>query len=171
MQRLSTPDIADCHFLFKRENRPMNYLNFYLNSRLAVIAPSAKIERMAGRPPKPIPHAPNRIREAREKAGLTQEQLGRRIGVKGGSIAKYETGENAVSVHRLAQIARALGIPAYTLLVDYDPGYDEMERAILSALRRLSPTDRERLLRTALAWLPAERANGVDMVFPRNVES
>lgn len=101
---------------------------------------------MAGRPPKPIHNPPNRIREVREEKGLTQEQTARQLGVAGETIRKYETGENAVSIYALQRVAKALGVPAYSLLNDYDHGKVEDEKAVLSILRRLSPNNRQRAI-------------------------
>lgn len=101
---------------------------------------------MAGRPSKRIVNPLNRIREVREAKGKTQEWVGDKIGVTGATVAKYETGEAAVSVYQLGRIARALGVPAYTLLADYDAPRHEVEVAALSILRRLGPGDQQRAL-------------------------
>lgn len=48
------------------------------------------------------------IKAAREQAGLTQHDLGERIGVRWLTISRYERGETNISLHRLDQIAQAL---------------------------------------------------------------
>jgi transcriptional regulator with XRE-family HTH domain len=53
-------------------------------------------------------HIGRAIRAARETAGLTQHELGERIGVRWLTISRYERGESQVSLARLDQIARAL---------------------------------------------------------------
>jgi len=119
------------------------------------VTAAVTLGRMAGRPPKPIHNPPNRIREVREARGQTQEQIAKQLGVAGETIRKYETGENAVSVYALQRVAKALGVPAYSLLNDWEPERGEQERALTSLFRRLSPRERGRAL-TVLAALEAE---------------
>ena len=117
---------------------------FFPDFKAIDFASRATIARMAGRPPKPIVNPPNRIREVREAKGMTQEQVGRLIGKTGPTVAKYETGDAAVSVYLLGRIARALRVPAYTLLSDYDAPRGEFETAALAILRRLGVDDQQR---------------------------
>jgi transcriptional regulator with XRE-family HTH domain len=56
-------------------------------------------------------HVGKRIRHRRWMLGLTQQQLGNRLGIKFQQIQKYETGANRVSASRLWQIADALDVP------------------------------------------------------------
>lgn len=58
----------------------------------------------------------NRIRELREAKGLTQDALGKMIGVQQGAIAKYEAGTRELSITRATQIADALGVELYEVL-------------------------------------------------------
>lgn len=111
--------------------------------------------RMAGRPSKPIVNPPNRIREVRETKGLTQEQVAKQLNVAGETIRKYETGENAVSVWQLQRVAKAMAVPAYTLLNDWDAERGDQERALLALFRRLSPRERQRAL-TILTAIDAD---------------
>jgi len=50
------------------------------------------------------------LRRAREFMGVSQQELGRRIGITPQQIQKYESGTNRVSVWRMCQIANALGV-------------------------------------------------------------
>ena len=52
---------------------------------------------------------PNRLREVREAAGLTQADLAARVGVSKQSISDLELGEKVPSLERAAAIARVLG--------------------------------------------------------------
>src|ERR1051326_4032490 len=63
------------------------------------------------------------IRMYRKRLGLSQSELGRRIGVAQQQIQKYEDGGNALSAARLSQIAVALGVPVPSLFgrTDVDP--------------------------------------------------
>lgn len=130
---------------------------FFHDSAVPVLAHHATIARMPGRPAKPIVNPPNRIREAREAKGLTQDVLGARVGVTGATVAKYETGAAAVSVHQLGRIARAMQVPAYTLISDYEPSRGEEERAVMAILRRLGPGDRQRAIMLLAALEQSEQ--------------
>ena len=57
-----------------------------------------------------------RIREARKLAGLTQKQLGERLGVSESAVAQYESGQRVPKVDTLQRIAAALDIPLASLL-------------------------------------------------------
>lgn len=56
-------------------------------------------------------HVGKRIRHRRWLVGMTQQQLGEKVGIKFQQIQKYETGMNRVSASRLWDIAAALSVP------------------------------------------------------------
>jgi transcriptional regulator with XRE-family HTH domain len=56
------------------------------------------------------------VRIWRLARGLSQTQLGDRIGVTFQQVQKYESGGNRISAGRLTKIARVLGVPVMTLL-------------------------------------------------------
>ena len=56
-------------------------------------------------------HVGKRVRHRRWMAGMTQQQLAERVGIKFQQIQKYETGMNRISASRLWDIAAALGVP------------------------------------------------------------
>ena len=56
-----------------------------------------------------INHTGQMIRNARLKAGLTQKELGERMGVSVYAINKLETRKASPTVNTLERIARALG--------------------------------------------------------------
>ena len=56
-------------------------------------------------------HVGRRVRHLRWMRGITQRQLGDRIGIKFQQIHKYETGANHICASRLRDIAAALGVP------------------------------------------------------------
>lgn len=56
-------------------------------------------------------HVGKRIRQRRWMVGMTQQQLGDKVGIKFQQIQKYETGMNRVSASRLWDIAAALDVP------------------------------------------------------------
>ncbi|MFP4043982.1 MAG: helix-turn-helix domain-containing protein [Rhodosalinus sp.] len=55
-------------------------------------------------------HVGKKIRQRRWLAGMTQQQLAERVGIKFQQIQKYETGANRVSASRLWDIADALQV-------------------------------------------------------------
>lgn len=58
-----------------------------------------------------------KIREARSKKGLSQEQLAERLRISQAGVSKLESGKTVPTVSRLMQIARVLDIPLRQLLV------------------------------------------------------
>lgn len=50
-----------------------------------------------------------RIKELREAAGLTQRELGERVGVSGPAVAMWETGENRPTLTNLEKLSDVLG--------------------------------------------------------------
>ena len=55
-----------------------------------------------------------KLRDARERMGLTQEQVARLLGVKRSEVSYYETGRRPISLGKLARLATLYGYP-----VDY----------------------------------------------------
>ena len=52
-----------------------------------------------------------RIREARQPRGMTQEVLANGLGITFQQVQKYENGSNRISAARLYDIAQVLGLP------------------------------------------------------------
>lgn len=81
-----------------------------------------------------------RLRTLRKSKGMSQEQLGRSLGITFQQIQKYERGTNRISASMLVKSARALSVAADALL----PGEDEpMPRspAILSMITQMRGLD------------------------------
>lgn len=88
-----------------------------------------------------------RIRELRIAAGLSQTELGQKVGVSFQQVQKYERGANRVSASTLVQLAFALGISAAELLqvaeaaspggFHPDRAFDAQERTLLTGFRKL----------------------------------
>lgn len=55
-------------------------------------------------------HVGARLREMRKMRGLTQGELGRKLGVSFAQLQKYESGENRLSAARLYRVARLFDI-------------------------------------------------------------
>jgi Zn-dependent peptidase ImmA (M78 family)/DNA-binding XRE family transcriptional regulator len=62
----------------------------------------------------------NPIHQFREQLGLTQQEVGERVGVTRQTIAAWEKGERDVSVAQLARLAKVLRVPL-ELLLGTDP--------------------------------------------------
>jgi transcriptional regulator with XRE-family HTH domain len=63
-----------------------------------------------------------RIRRFREQAGLSQSELGEKLGVSYQQIQKYERGTNRVSVDTLVRLGRILNHPLVAFLDPNDAG-------------------------------------------------
>lgn len=50
------------------------------------------------------------IREARKAKGLTQKELGERLGIGEPTVSKYESGKQNPTIETLEEIANALGV-------------------------------------------------------------
>lgn len=61
-----------------------------------------------------------RVRELRIRAGVSQVELGRALGVSFQQIQKYEKGSNRMGASRLVQVATTLGVPVETLFDGVD---------------------------------------------------
>lgn len=77
------------------------------------------------------------IKEAREKAGLTQEELGIAIGVTGVTIMRYEKGTRNPSSEIISKIASVLG-PDFI-----DSVIEEIDNSLSEALERKRNADEE----------------------------
>jgi transcriptional regulator with XRE-family HTH domain len=73
------------------------------------------------------------LREARKRAGLTQAELGRRVGKPQSSIARWESGDVNPSLETLRELIRACGLELTFAIANYDDSYVPF---ILEALRR-----------------------------------
>ena len=80
------------------------------------------------------------IKNAREAAGLTQEQLGALAGVTGVAIMRYEKGQREPRSAVLLKIAQALGVDVYSL-ADFDTATQLLEGSMNAKLERLSPKE------------------------------
>ena len=61
-----------------------------------------------------------RIREVRQAHGLSQRELGRRVGISHVAVSYVERGFNGCTMDRLACYAKALGVPPSHLLCVLD---------------------------------------------------
>ena len=90
------------------------------------------------------------VRQARREAGLTQQQLARRLGVSQAAVAQLERrGSNPT----LATLERALRATGHRLELRVRPTEASVDEGLLQEALRLTPAERlaagERLLRDA----------------------
>ena len=97
------------------------------------------------------------IRSIRIASGLSQTELGQRVGVSFQQVQKYERGANRISASTLVLLADALGVSAAELLRmagaeptgGDNPGMacDAQERDLLTSFRGVfSPTQRKAIV-------------------------
>ncbi len=90
---------------------------------------------MGTRPPVVDVVVGQNIRTYRVQRGISQKELGRRVGVALRQLQKYEEGANSVSAGRLSQIARALEVEVAALFEGSPVGgsraTDQLARGLL----------------------------------------
>lgn len=89
-----------------------------------------------------------RLRAAREQAGLSQGQVARKLGKHRPSISEAEAGRRAVPAEELAELARIYGVSASWLAGGGVGDNETNPRVELAAreLAKLKPDDLERLM-------------------------
>lgn len=94
-----------------------------------------------------------RIREIRERQGLTVTDLAAKVGVSIAHMSQVERGVKNLNNHLLERIARALGVEPYELITS-NTGTD----ALAEIASALTPEDRARLVEFARALLASHKA-------------
>ena len=109
-----------------------------------------------------------RVRLARERAGLTQERLAHKLGVDTTAISRYESAERVFGLAMLERVAAALGVTVGWLLADRigEPGgalakLRPDEEELLMVYRTLSPNQRE-VARWLVGDLRRVKLTGID---------
>jgi len=80
-----------------------------------------------------------RMREARERLGLSQEEFGARISRTQFAISEYENGKRRIYAHDLPKIAHVLRVSIIYFFDETDEA-DTNEEIILQAFRNLPST-------------------------------
>src|ERR1700710_3154299 len=74
---------------------------------------------MIKKTPNPIDkHVGSRVRMRRMMLGMSQEKLGKKLGLTFQQVQKYEKGTNRIGASRLHQISEILGIPVSFMFED-----------------------------------------------------
>lgn len=87
----------------------------------------------------------NRLKELRDKRGLSQTEIEKLAGWSSGICSRMENGEQEFKIHHLEDAGRALNVPPLAII-----GGDELtldERRWLECYRIMSDGDRERWLK------------------------
>ncbi len=99
-----------------------------------------------------------RLRQVRLAAGLSQRELGRRIGlleeVVSSRVTRYELGTSEPDFETAAKLARELGVPLAYLLAD-----DETLAEIILAVSKLPAAEQRKLAAELKARAAAKPAN------------
>ena len=93
-----------------------------------------------------------RLKDARVRSGMTQEELARAVGVTKGAIGNYESGVSSPKETILIKLMEVLGVDANYLYQDYiqTPVLTDEEARLLSAFRAADDRAREDALRTLM---------------------
>lgn len=108
-----------------------------------------------------------KVKEAREAAALTQQELGDRIGITSQQISRYERGANSVPMKQLRRIAEETRQPLSYFVAEEDehltPG-DDLRRLLreeLATVRREVAGDLAATVEGFLDRLPQEIARAL----------
>jgi len=107
-------------------------------------------------------HVGKRIRHRRWMIGLTQQQLGERVGIRFQQIQKYETGANRVSASRLWLIADALDVPV-SFFFEGLGGEPAQDAAPAVSVDLLSDREALELIRSYYALPDTQRRRFLDL--------
>ncbi len=103
-----------------------------------------------------VENAPNRIRELRMQAGISQQVLADRIGVSKVTISDLERGKMKLDTEYMRRIAYALDVQSADLLrkADNAAALSLEERHLIDRLRAANDEQREQVQRVADVLLP-----------------
>ena len=98
-----------------------------------------------------------RIREARERLGMTQEELAEKLNKAQNAISSYENGTRAIRISELPDLANALEVPIAYFFGDIEP--DEEAAALLA---QLTPERRREILARLRLEIELQRQAEID---------
>jgi transcriptional regulator with XRE-family HTH domain len=96
-----------------------------------------------------------RLRQLRVQSGLSQKEVGIKLGISGQQVQKYENGTDAVSLHRLLKLASLYKVPPESFWNGYTspPALEvpsEVDEPIFQLVRAFkkikNPSTKQRLL-------------------------
>lgn len=98
-----------------------------------------------------------RLRALRKAKGLTQEQLGRAVGVDYKHLGRLERGEFGASFDTIQKLAEALGCDYYELFLPNRLVTDQLEGTLMAAVKEVEEVDRAALKQYLRDLLTATR--------------
>ena len=103
---------------------------------------------------------PNRIKECRQRRGLTQCRLAELVNATTQQISHLERGERQLTLHWMVRIGAALRCEPAELLPSIDSGWedDPREEALLALFRAMPSADQDSLLRIGRAMAQPDTA-------------
>lgn len=91
----------------------------------------------------------NSLSKKRRESGLSQEELGQKIGKSSNAVSRYETAENTMDVHTFVKTANALKASPYELLRDLkEPERDSQIVSLMFELQWLDEKKRNTVIDT-----------------------
>ena len=84
-----------------------------------------------------------KLRQLRQQAGITQEQLAERISVTSQQVQKYESGQNTMNADRLQQFAEVFAVPVQEFFCERREVVQllDSERVLIDSFRLIQNTD------------------------------
>lgn len=96
---------------------------------------------------------------ARDKAGLTREQLSERAGVEANSIYRYETGKQVPNFPTVIRLAKALSVSVADLVPDdYIAKAQDDPEGVLEVFYQMDKQDQQAMLRQMMAMVMMKKA-------------
>lgn len=92
-----------------------------------------------------LTHIGARVQAAREARGLTQADLGERVGIEAVTLSRYETGARGASLTVLARAADVLGVTLADLVAERPVPEPDRDPRVLRALDVLDRLDEHHL--------------------------
>lgn len=102
------------------------------------------------------------VREARQRAGLTQSQLAARLNTTQSVVARWERATSDIGIERLQEILRSCGLDLIPLLTIDDDG----DRSLTRRTSKLTPSERARAHRKLVGQMTKLRSGGNPMSEP-----
>ena len=91
----------------------------------------------------------NSLSEKRRESGLSQEELGLKIGKSSNAVSRYENAENTMDVHTFAKAVNILKVSPYELLKELNPPEpDNKLTSLFFRLQRLDEKDQKTVVAT-----------------------
>lgn len=104
----------------------------------------------------------NKLRAARLSAGLTQEELAERCGMKKQNVSRYETSDREPNVRTAKKMADALGVTLEDLITDIEkpaPRFEsELDAELIRLLQQLEPEEEQKVLAFVQGLIANRRA-------------